>query len=328
MLGRLLLILGSYWLGRISIYSARRFIKSRIEDRISALPDDLLVRILLHLPTKEAVSTVILSKRWRSIWTMLPELEYRDTVYKQGRGKKESTWWFLNESLKLHNKAHVLESLCVQLGHGCPIDVGVDVIKWIADAVDRKLRKLEFMLSWLSEPISLPDRLYICNTLVFLTISDKILVDVPSQVCFPSLEFLCLFSVVYKDEDALVRLLSGCPILKHLGLVRHGSDNLKNITVKVPSLKTLYYSHMEVGEDNHGYMGGSLVIDSPTLKKIFLSDISANFYSIENKPRLDKALIHVLSHLDDEFSRSLSSVMYLDLILNFETVRTQPYLFI
>ncbi|XP_020884703.1 putative F-box/FBD/LRR-repeat protein At5g52460 [Arabidopsis lyrata subsp. lyrata] len=240
MLGQLLLIFGSIWLGQHLIHNARRFIKSKsertdstedkiskrtdsTEDKISTLPDDLLVKILLLLPTKDAVSTVVLSKRWRSIWTMLPELEYRDTEYKQGRKKnmwwflnEPSLWWFLNESMKLH-KAHVLETLCVQLGPGCPIDV--DVIKWIADAVDRKVRKLEFKLSWLSEPIRLPDRLYVCNTLVFLTISDKILVDVPSVVCFPCLEILCLFSVVYKYEDALVRLLSGCPILKHLGVV-------------------------------------------------------------------------------------------------------------
>nr|VDD35271.1 unnamed protein product [Brassica oleracea] len=46
---------------------------------INNLPDDLLVHILLHVPIKDAVSTMILSKRWRSIWTMLPALDYDDS---------------------------------------------------------------------------------------------------------------------------------------------------------------------------------------------------------------------------------------------------------
>lgn len=46
------------------------------EDKISALPEDLLVRILLHVPMKDAIATMFLSKRWRFIWTILPKLEY------------------------------------------------------------------------------------------------------------------------------------------------------------------------------------------------------------------------------------------------------------
>ncbi|KAF8050985.1 hypothetical protein N665_1836s0005 [Sinapis alba] len=71
----LLLIFKWIWPGQKRI-RAQRFIQSqssRIEG-ISKLPDDLLVNILVHLPAKVAVSTVILSKRWRSFWRMQPEL--------------------------------------------------------------------------------------------------------------------------------------------------------------------------------------------------------------------------------------------------------------
>lgn len=43
-------------------------------DRISALPDEILVTILHELDSKSAVSTSILSRRWRYLWTFLHSL--------------------------------------------------------------------------------------------------------------------------------------------------------------------------------------------------------------------------------------------------------------
>lgn len=45
---------------------------------INALPEDLLVTILSFAPTRDAVATMFLSKQWRSIWTMIHRLEYKD----------------------------------------------------------------------------------------------------------------------------------------------------------------------------------------------------------------------------------------------------------
>ncbi|CAG7896850.1 unnamed protein product [Brassica rapa] len=72
------------------------------KDMISALPDDLLVQILLFLPTEDAVITMILSKLWRLIWTMIPKLDYND------RYKK-----YEDSHVKLLSSCPVLKNLSV-----------------------------------------------------------------------------------------------------------------------------------------------------------------------------------------------------------------------
>ncbi|KFK27855.1 hypothetical protein AALP_AA8G438200 [Arabis alpina] len=212
------------------------------EDMISALPEDLLVTILLLVPIKDAVATMVLSKRWRFIWMMLPRLEYKengdgdddfDDYYELDNSKcnddddddderNKSIWLFFDKSMELH-KAPLLRILHIKLGPRCPSDV--DVGKWVAKAVYRGVVVLKIKLCWSAGPARLPKSLYNCKTLVQLVLSHKILVDFPSSSCLPSLIILDLLFVVYKDEASLVRLLSSCPVLADLGVKRMKDDN-------------------------------------------------------------------------------------------------------
>ncbi|CAA7061815.1 unnamed protein product [Microthlaspi erraticum] len=138
-----------------------------VEDRISELPQDLILSILRFAPIKEAVSTMLLSKRWFPIWTMIPTLQYKDSEDEDNNDP--SVCWFLDKSLQLHN-APVIDGLVMQL-----------------------------------DPTRLPDSLYNCATLKPLDLSHKILVDFPSSSCLPSLLALELVCVVYKDDDSPAR---------------------------------------------------------------------------------------------------------------------------
>ncbi|XP_004305029.1 PREDICTED: F-box/FBD/LRR-repeat protein At5g53840-like [Fragaria vesca subsp. vesca] len=59
-----------------------------VVDRISALPDDLIVSIVSLLPLKEATATSVLSTRWRHIWTFVTTLDFHHDILFQLRSYK------------------------------------------------------------------------------------------------------------------------------------------------------------------------------------------------------------------------------------------------
>ncbi|CAH8354275.1 unnamed protein product [Eruca vesicaria subsp. sativa] len=277
-----------------------------MENRICDLPDDLLLLILVLVPTKVAITTTVLSKRWRFVWTMLRQLEFNDDG-------SESLGWFVDQSLQLH-KATKLRSLVVKLGPSCTVEV--DVRKWVEYAINRGVRVLDFKLLWTAEPTSFPKGLYTCDTLVHLSLSNEIFVDVSSQARLPSLSHLSLLHVVYKDEDSLVRLLSSSPILNLLMVERHEEDNLTNFTVKVPSLQILYYeTTWRKDDDEDDRLTGSLVIDTPALTEFYIFDVWDYYCLIENMSCLVEACISFVRNPDDKFLRHLVSATHLLLCL-------------
>ncbi|KAJ4882156.1 putative FBD-associated F-box protein [Raphanus sativus] len=102
--------------------------------KISELPDELLVKILSSVPTKLAVSTSVLSKRWKFLWMSLPKLEYSDN---QGKSLRD----FINKNLPLH-RAPVIERLCLELweSHDSKINPEEDIKLWLQTAVSRRVR--------------------------------------------------------------------------------------------------------------------------------------------------------------------------------------------
>ncbi|CAN8318368.1 unnamed protein product [Cochlearia groenlandica] len=286
------------------------------EDRISALPDDLLVTILLIIPTEETPATMVLSKRWRFIWTKLHRLIYKDDKIMNVRSnKKKSLGRFLEKSLEL-NKAPVIDYLSMELGRGCPTDI--DLKKLVAKAVDRKVSVLIFNLQWLTNPTRLPNRLYTCETLWKLSLSHRVFVDIPDSnyyACLlPSLLWLVLDDVLYKNDSTVSSFLSACPQLCVLTVKRIKGDNVKKFVVKVPSLSVLGYEKSNVIN-----LETCLVIDTPALKSFFIIDRSQDSISVENMPLLEDASVNIMSfpnNINHKFFTSIYKALSLDLFLH------------
>uniref|UniRef100_A0A0D3CDR6 F-box domain-containing protein n=1 Tax=Brassica oleracea var. oleracea TaxID=109376 RepID=A0A0D3CDR6_BRAOL len=109
------------------------------EDRISELPEPLILQILSLLPTKLVIATSVLSKRWRSVWKKVPILKF------ESKGNINKFAENVSMSLLSH-KAPVLETLHLKVSDRCE-DVYIGI--WAGIAVTRHVRELELDLRFL-----------------------------------------------------------------------------------------------------------------------------------------------------------------------------------
>ncbi|CAA7062545.1 unnamed protein product [Microthlaspi erraticum] len=145
-------------------------------EKISGLSEDeLLVKILSFLPTKVAVSTSVLSRRWEHLWKRVPKLDFAYTDAKPSDKCQKRLHRFIQRNLPLH-RAPVLESLRLKLSF--PSFIPDDIEAWTDVAVSRGVRELSISYSSADGYITrLPDSLYTCESLVSLKLDDRLYVD-------------------------------------------------------------------------------------------------------------------------------------------------------
>ncbi|ESQ54673.1 hypothetical protein EUTSA_v10027130mg, partial [Eutrema salsugineum] len=249
-------------------------------DKISELPDALLLHILSLIPTIDVVGTCVLSKRWRSLWKYVPRLDY------DYRNDRRLSHQFVHRFLILHKSQQfvhgLLESMRLIVASDCE---AFDIEIWIGYGVEHGLRELELDYFSEKENIRLPSNIYACKTLEVLKLKNCVRVDVPdSQVCFKSLKILNLQLVYFKDDDSVRKLFSSCPKLEEL-VVKRYMDDVINFTIEVPSLKSLSIHDCSDGDGRRGY-----VINTP-LNHLSIKGLKDFEFSLENMPELREAKI-------------------------------------
>ncbi|KAL0714490.1 hypothetical protein Bca4012_021469 [Brassica carinata] len=254
-------------------------------DIISGLSDELLLKILFLVPTKVAVSTSILSKRWEYLWMSLPKLEFGHRHCSEPESEKLQC--FLDRNLPLH-KAPVIDSFRLDLY--CSRFKPENIHMWVAIAVSHSLRELEILYeSYPEKPNILPSNLFTCKSIVILRLDGDILLNVPRMVSLPSLKTLKLQRVRYFNDKALQRLLSHCPILEDLVLDLRRNDTTKKLAIVVPSLGSLSL-YIPSDHDIDGF-----VIKTPSLKYFKLKDYNdkSHYCLVEHMPNLIEAYVDV-----------------------------------
>ncbi|KAK6920786.1 FBD domain [Dillenia turbinata] len=121
------------------------------KDRISKLPEDILVSILSRLALTEAARTSILAQRWRYLWRYSTKLSLHDkeeheivnwsSTYKSVKVNRYVK--SLNKVLRMHRAVSLDEfRVCFFLGSGHKKHLD----KWIGYALCREVKKLEVNL--------------------------------------------------------------------------------------------------------------------------------------------------------------------------------------
>ncbi|CAL9217106.1 unnamed protein product [Arabidopsis halleri] len=279
-------------------------------DRLSQLPEALLLRILSLLPAKDVVSTMVLSKRWQFLWMLVPKLVYDDSYQDIEYGRFSR---FVDRSLTLH-EAQVLDTLHLKLGKTCGTgDIGV----WIRTVDKRCLRELIIEIGWSNNSsVVLPRSLYTCcRMLVTLKLNNAVLVDVTCSFSFPSLKNLSLVSMKYPGDELLKILLSSCPVLEDLVVKRCLYDNVTMFTVRVSSLKCLVLQNL-VLDDADVDAESRFVIDTPSLECLDIADYGGEFCVIENNmTKIVDAHVCISYANTHQLIGSISSVKHLNLCI-------------
>ncbi|CAJ1956908.1 unnamed protein product [Sphenostylis stenocarpa] len=215
--------------------SSFRLSNSEEVDRISSLPDEVICHILSFIPTKEVVTTSVLSTRWRTLWTSVLALDFEDN-------------WpcFFNTnfasivgSILDQRRAKSINRLCI---HNHNKSFSIELIgTLVSTAVAQNLQELDLFCYYYLE-VTLPNILFTCKTISILKLSfgSTINLNGVSSIHLPSLKVLHLYLLYLADDEPVMRFFSGCPILEELCYEEVKSNNSTSFKICMPLLKKLH----------------------------------------------------------------------------------------
>jgi hypothetical protein len=178
-------------------------------DRISDLPDSILGHILSFLPTKQAATTSILSKRWKSVWLSVLSLNFDEEPFKNCSSFQNFV--YLTISLLRDNSINSFTFKCSRGSNFNQRDYN-QILKF---AMERGVESLEFDMSERSRVIKLPTNILNMKTLRVLKLSHIKMGDF-DQVDFPLVKTLHLNKICFISPKCIVKFLLGFPILENL----------------------------------------------------------------------------------------------------------------
>ncbi|KAK4285295.1 hypothetical protein QN277_002012 [Acacia crassicarpa] len=211
--------------------STNKMLRTEVEvrDRISDLPDSLLLHILSFLPAKEAVATCLLSKRWRPLWPSLATLDLTRQDFRRLKFFQQ----FVDKMLKFVDLKSVKK--CVLRLSYYEYFRPQKISRWINVMMSNKVEHLELHMMPGKGDFELPSSVFTANNIKVLKLSgatgvlwliSTVTVGTLSHVNLPLLEVLHLKDVKFPDVRSLGMLLSACALLKHLAITDlHGKFN-------------------------------------------------------------------------------------------------------
>ncbi|RYR40702.1 putative FBD-associated F-box protein At5g56820 [Arachis duranensis] len=216
-------------------------------DRISLLPNSILCDILSYLPTKQAVSTSIISHRWRHVWKDLQVLDIQYIPFLSHREDRFDSC--VNAILSLRNADYPIQKFRLT-SYKNSEDI---ILSWLDEdlilpgldaVIVPHLHELYLCID-LRRKIKLPESIFTCVSLKSLVLNRNIYLN-----CYPEFPNVYLPSLKNLELDFLSvnpsKLLSGSPVLEILKLTLHNTTregfHVHEPTIQMPrTLKSLTF---------------------------------------------------------------------------------------
>ncbi|KAB2070838.1 hypothetical protein ES319_A08G181700v1 [Gossypium barbadense] len=260
---------------------------TRRRDRLSALPNTVLSRILSKMPMDSVVRTSILSKRWSNLWKHTQGVDFHSLPFSDNQADYSP----ITRCLDLLLSPQIIKFTTV--GHVSERS-NPDVQRWVNFALSKNVRQLTIGLMSVSLArrfFQLPDSLFsnrskILEHLVLSFVDFK--PPRPGQPIaasvFSSLKLLVLTHC--KLADATVDLcLRKCVPLEEL--VINMCEGLKNVNISGPNLRLISFRCLEDSDDGEFR---SLRVDAPLVGNLVYSGDLTKFY-LNNCPVLQILLL-------------------------------------
>ncbi|RYQ93851.1 hypothetical protein Ahy_B09g100079 isoform C [Arachis hypogaea] len=199
---------------------------------ICDLPDVILQLIISSLPTKEAIQTSILSKRWKHLWRDISKIEL-----KEGKPEERQQFMHFVARLLVACNCSTLEKFSLT----CNVDKDASrVNEWLCGFINPKIQELCLRLYGIEEPLVFPDQLFTCATLTNFELDMQHVFNLPSSVHFQCLRTLTLSNIIFPDSSSAQQLFCGCPALEDLSLINCNLKNVQAVCICSPLLRRIY----------------------------------------------------------------------------------------
>ncbi|KMT08850.1 hypothetical protein BVRB_6g135730 [Beta vulgaris subsp. vulgaris] len=194
------------------------------EDKLSVLPDTILIHILSFLPTDEAIKTVLL-RRFGTLWTYLPILNFDDSLlthlWPPDEEINTTFFQFVHNVLTLHQRP-TLDCFRVDISTVLYTDIKPQNLRheldsWLTFALRKRVKVLEFgfgMVEPDNELYELPFIVFLSDSIFKLKLLN-IEMKLQKRVQMGSLRVLKLVYVSLND-DVFRQVIRGCPLLKEI----------------------------------------------------------------------------------------------------------------
>ncbi|WOH08218.1 hypothetical protein DCAR_0727655 [Daucus carota subsp. sativus] len=288
-------------------------------DRISDLPDTLLIAILALLPIETAVRTCILSKRWRPLCESLPNLDFTDD-----RNSGIHFTDFVDKFLMRRPNDLKIAKFRLYCYHG---DYYRDrVNEWMMNVLGREVKEIDLRFSFPDLYKLVRDFFYMCSSVEVVILDWKMLVEIPENVKLSKLRVLSFSDVTFSSYESVEKLLLNCPVLEDLSI-----DYCEWLTGNSLSICGSVLKRLSYCPSSDDFVLRTL-IDTPRLENLEIHSYTAGDNDIlfkENLPFLKVAEIDICDMprgVDCMFGllKKISNVKFLTLSDNAMGVSVMP----